>query len=211
MSYVDEFKTVDLILDSCSNTRTVDAFALSLIKAERQTRKLFTYLVYQFPAFGPADRIELRRILAASTSVYFDGLIKGLDQLSPLSMSDLVGTEYANLSDRFRVFGRHRNKIFHGQITGYGLSAARLSQNIVDIRLWCQTLAGNALPELGYDGFGRNSFRKSDTMPNLSERLNSRINSLAEYEVFIRNHMERPRQRRCTDVAPTGALAASEN
>ena len=53
--YNDEFQTVDLIVNSTARSRAVDAFALSLIKAERQIRKLVTHLVYQFPCFGPGD------------------------------------------------------------------------------------------------------------------------------------------------------------
>lgn len=42
-----EFDTVGLIVNSTSETRGVDAFALATIKAERQLRKLFTHLVFQ--------------------------------------------------------------------------------------------------------------------------------------------------------------------
>jgi hypothetical protein len=47
-----EFATVDLIIRSNAETRGVDAFALALLKAERQIRRLFIHLVYQFPCFG---------------------------------------------------------------------------------------------------------------------------------------------------------------
>ena len=48
-----EFRTVDLIVASSAETRGVDAFALSVIEAERQIRRLVTHLVYQFPSFAP--------------------------------------------------------------------------------------------------------------------------------------------------------------
>ena len=51
----DEFSTIDTLLASEAQTRGVDAFALALIKAERQMRKLFTYLVFQSPAFSAHD------------------------------------------------------------------------------------------------------------------------------------------------------------
>ena len=63
MNYADEFKTVDIILESAARTRRVDAFTLSLIKAERQIRKLVTHLVFQFPCFGISDVPRLRRTL----------------------------------------------------------------------------------------------------------------------------------------------------
>jgi hypothetical protein len=61
----------------------VDAFVLSLIKAERQVRKLFTHLVYQYPAFGGSDVSPLREALVASRRVYFEGFVAGLDALYP--------------------------------------------------------------------------------------------------------------------------------
>ncbi len=79
MSYSEEFLTVDLILDSEAETRGVDAFALSLIKAERQVRKLFTYLVYQFPVFGAPNIQSLKETLAANNRVYFEGLVAGFE------------------------------------------------------------------------------------------------------------------------------------
>jgi hypothetical protein len=51
MSFQGEFQTVELIERSDAETRGVDAFALSLLKAERQLRRLFTYLVFQYPCF----------------------------------------------------------------------------------------------------------------------------------------------------------------
>ena len=64
MSCEQEFQTVDLIVKSDAETRGVDAFALSLIKAERQIRKLFTYLMFQFPAFTVSDFANFRSALA---------------------------------------------------------------------------------------------------------------------------------------------------
>jgi hypothetical protein len=86
MSYADEFETVQLLLNSGTRTLGVDAFALSLIKAERQIRKLFTYLMFQFPAFSPADYSGFRGILAKSKRVYFEGFINGIDNLYPQSV-----------------------------------------------------------------------------------------------------------------------------
>ena len=63
MNYSKEFQTVDLIVGSSGETRGVDAFALSLIKAERQIRRLFTHLIYQLPCFDTADIPSLRKTL----------------------------------------------------------------------------------------------------------------------------------------------------
>lgn len=63
MSVANEFRTVDIVLASDAETRGVDAFALSLIKAEKQARRLVTYLVYQHQwcnqATVPALKSEL--------------------------------------------------------------------------------------------------------------------------------------------------------
>ena len=134
-SHTDEFSTVDLILKSQSETCGVDAFALSLIKAERQARKLFTYLIYQFPAFSPSDKKGLRQTLAANGQVYFEGIIAGLDALSPMPVKELVGREYQRLRSRLAEFGKHRNKIFHGQLTADCLSRDYLFRAVKDIRL----------------------------------------------------------------------------
>ena len=70
MNIEDEFATIDILLVSEADTRGVDAFALALIKAERQMRKLFTYVVFQSPAFDTSDVGALRHCLAARR-VYF--------------------------------------------------------------------------------------------------------------------------------------------
>ncbi|WP_315134600.1 hypothetical protein [Achromobacter marplatensis] len=60
MSIENEFLTVDLVADAGTATSRVDAFALSIIKAERQIRRLFTHIVFQCPAFGSAEVSDLR-------------------------------------------------------------------------------------------------------------------------------------------------------
>lgn len=76
MSYSEEFSSVDLLINSSAKTRGVDAFVLSLIKAERQIRKLFTYLIFKYPSFGTTDVLNLRESLVQSRKVYFEGFIK---------------------------------------------------------------------------------------------------------------------------------------
>ena len=123
VSTEEEFATVSLILGSQAETRGVDAFALSLIKAERQVRKLVTHLVYQFPAFGPGDVTALREALGASRRVYFSGLLTGFDALYTRPVQALWGAEYARLKPRLDEANDHRNKIFHGQLTARAYEA----------------------------------------------------------------------------------------
>jgi hypothetical protein len=188
--FKEEFSTVDCVLASGAETAVVDAFALSLIKSERQVRKLFTYLVYQSAAFSPKDATRLRQALAANTRVYFEGIVCGLNALSPVTIRQLVGPEYPRLWPRFKEFCQHRNKIFHGQITAQGLSRSQLFKNVTHIHVWCSSLAAGADRELGYDGFGRNSFRKS-SVPDLQKSLRVSIGNVREYGEFISKHMEK--------------------
>lgn len=186
MSYMSEFITVDAIIQSGATTLAVDAFALSLIKAERQIRKLLSGLVFQFPAFDKDDAKGLRDTLSQSKDVYFDGCLKGWDALYTRSIEDMVGSEYKQLMVRLSEAIQYRNKIFHGQLTEKGLRREDLLGYVKSIRTWCSTLADSALDEIGRDGFERNSFQKSKDSTKICERLKVKIESLDEYAEFIR-------------------------
>jgi hypothetical protein len=191
MSVADEFATVDLVLGSDAETRAVDAFALSLIKAERQARKLLTYLVYQHPWCSRATATELKRALESSHKVYFNGLLAGWDALYPRPVEQLVGTEYKRLRERIDAATKHRNKIFHGQLTGQGLSRAALLSFVTDLRTWCEALGRAAQAEVGYDGCGRNSLRKARDAAALCANYQVQLSDLAAYRAFIKTKMER--------------------
>jgi hypothetical protein len=191
MSVAEEFKTVDIVLVSAAKTRGVDAFALSLIKAEKQARKLVTYLVYQHPWCGPTTVPALKAVLEKSTKVYFDGLLAGWNALYPRSVGQIVGTEYTRLRAGLSAATKHRNKIFHGQLTAQGLSRQELVGFVTDIRAWCEALGTGAQSEVGYDGCGRNSFRKAPNAAALCSRFKVSLPNLAGYKQFIKAHMER--------------------
>src|SRR5262245_10963939 len=117
MSFAEEFATVDLIVNSQAETRGVDAFALALIKSEKQLRRLVTHLVYQFPAFATKDISLLRSALVKNRNVYAEGFITGFDALYTRTVKDLVGADHDPLYIRLTQATRYRNKIFHGQLT----------------------------------------------------------------------------------------------
>jgi hypothetical protein len=190
MSVRDEFATVDLLLASNHETRGVDAFALSVIKSERQIRKLFTYLAYQFPAFGPADVPVLRQTLGANKRVYFAGFMAGIDALWHRTVQQLVGAEYGRLKARLDESIDHRNKIFHGQLTARSLTRSDLTSLVNDLKGWCTALAAGAEGDFGYDGFGRMSFRKSAD-PDLSKAYRVQLAGVVDYQAFIHARMER--------------------
>lgn len=190
MSVLVEFETVDLIVSSNTETRGVDAFALALIKAERQLRKLFTHLVFQFPCFSATDVPKLREILASNKKVYFEGIEKGINNLAPTPVETLIGHEYPNLRIRLTEAISHRNKIFHGQLTDKNLDRAELLAFVRDIKRWCVLLGVGATENFGYDGSARNSFQKGA----LSERTNEfKVSILGtdDYAQFIKRCVER--------------------
>lgn len=189
MSFKSEFQTVDLILGSGADTMGVDAFALSLVKAERQARKIFSFLVYQSSSFDCSNVTELIATLAEERNVYFDGVIKGIDNLSVVSVRDLVGADYDDLIKQLDEAKKHRNKIFHGQLTGENLTRDHLVGLVENIKKWCQFLSDGAMKNFGYDGFVRNSFQK--TTKKIELKIN--LSTIDEYKQFIANNMIRKR------------------
>jgi hypothetical protein len=204
MSVRDEFKTVDIVLASGAETSGVDAFALSLIKAEKQARRLVTYLIYQHSWCGRATVPVLKGALEKSTSVYFAGILAGWNALYPRSIEQLVGTEYRRLRDRLTEATKHRDKIFHGQLTRHNLSTQALVALVNDIRAWCVALGSAAQAEVGYDGCGRNSFRKAQDSPALCATYKLQLANIAAYRQFIKTHMERKRPNKRMEPTRAG-------
>jgi hypothetical protein len=189
MSYCEEFKTVDLLINSDAETRGVDAFALTLIKAERQIRKLFTYLVYQFPCFSPSDFEGFRNTLAENSNVYFQGFVRGIDAIYPRSVRYMIGPDFEHLYGELKQAIDYRNKIFHGQLTGRCLRRDDLLGMAASNRKWCRKLAEEAQAEFGYDGFERNSLHKAKSP--IWQGYKVVMSCLDEYRDFIHRNMER--------------------
>lgn len=190
MSVLAEFETVDLIVSSNIETKGVDAFALSLIKAERQLRKLFTHLVFQFPCFTDTDIPKLRDTLASNKKVYFEGIEKGINNLAPVPVETLIGPKYAELRARLTEAISYRNKIFHGQLTDNNLSRTELLTLVNDIKNWCLLLGAGATESFGYDGLARNSFQKG-AMSRRTNEFKASFLSADDYAQFIERHVER--------------------
>ncbi len=182
MNIDDEFATIDAVLASDAETRGVDAFALALIKAERQMRKLCTYLVFQSGAFGSGD-VEALRSALANRRVYFLDFVLAWDKLYARPLKEIVGPDHDRLHAVLEEAIACRNKIFHGQLTTKYLSREDLIALVAQIRCWCRALAAGSQLEIGYDGFGRNSFRKSGSP--LTDRLVAKINSIEDYNQLL--------------------------
>jgi hypothetical protein len=186
----DEFSTIDTLLASEAQTRGVDTFALALIKAERQMRKLFTYLVFQSPAFSTRDIKALRNALAARR-LYFRDFISAWNKLYTRPLKEIVGPDYDRLRAVLDEAIEFRNKIFHGQLTTKYLSREDLIAYVAQIRCWCRALAAGSQLEIGYDGFERNSFRKSDSP--LTDLLVAKVSSIQDYDLLL-TEMEKHRK-----------------
>lgn len=190
MNIDKEFATIDAVLASGAETRGVDAFALAVIKAERQMRKLFTFLIFQSDAFGSDDVVALRNALA-NRRVYFRDFVAAWDTLCLRRLREIVGPDHDRLRAILDEAIEWRNKIFHGQLTSRRLSRQELIAYADQIRHWCGALATGAQRVCGYDGFGRNSFRKSHAKANL---LSVQIRSIKDYDQLLAE-MEKDRKR----------------
>ncbi len=185
MSFSEEFKTVDLIIASDSQTKFVDAFCLSLIKSERQMRKLVTHLVYQ--TLLPLDRHVFINTLAEEKKVYFSGLMKGFDALSPITIEDIQGDRFRYLSQSLSESRGYRNKIFHGQLTGLSLDKHELNSKIIEIKEWCLNISTKCSEQYNFDGFDRNSLQENLFIKK--EYLKLKISTIDKYKEFINECM----------------------
>ena len=160
----EEFETVDLILRSAARTKNVDAFCLTWIKFERQLRKLTAHILYQATAFPESDRASkeaLRAALLAKNNLKHDHFLGGIRRLTGLTMKDVLGDGYREMRRNLDQAYDFRNKIIHGQQTGQNLDEVRLAHIQERLRGWCTALAAEAIKRFGYDGFARNSLKKT--------------------------------------------------
>jgi hypothetical protein len=192
LSYPDsvreEFRTVDILLASQTLTGRTDAFIVAWTKSEKQVRRIFTYLIYQYPAFSKAQVKRIFQLIASKRYLYFDSFIQGFDGLYPLTFETVVGNRYQSLRKRLLQTRQYRNKILHGQPTGQSLTAKQLRDEVDLIREWCDFVARGMSAEIEYDGFARNSFRKS-RMSGFSDRYRVQITSIDELDKFIETKM----------------------
>lgn len=184
MNYDHEFGVVDLILKSEYETRGVDAFTLSLVKVERQVRRIFTHLIYQHPNFQRSDVDKLRRILAANRAMYFENFLQGIEEIYPKSVENIYGKGYKADLKILKGISKDRNKIFHGQVTEKSLSREKLIKSVESMKKWSETVATSFNHEIGYDGFARNSFRKSKKAIVLKNEDD--FSSLKKYEQLLK-------------------------
>lgn len=188
MSYAREFATVELLLSSEAETLGVDAFALSIIKMERQLRRLFTFSIFQFPCFSDGSIRELKDALVVER-IYFEGFIKGFEAIHPKSIADLIGADYGRLYPALAVVTDYRNKIFHGQLTGKDLSRDDLLRHVAALQDWCRSLGEGARRYMGYEGFD-DSFRKATDAAFVSG-YKLQLSSVDDYKRLLKDTLSR--------------------
>ncbi|MER9216926.1 hypothetical protein NKI54_33955 [Mesorhizobium sp. M0663] len=180
-----EFKPVGDILASQHRTCGVDAFVLVYLRAERQIRKLLTFLVYQSSAFIERDGPALRQTLHDAKNLSFPMFDKGIADLAGVGLQAMVGADYARLVTTLKRAKRYRDKLFHGQLPDQFVSTAEFTAVIDEIREWCRLLAEGAQREIGYDGVQPDSHRKGDRA-HIAQRSSARLPNLAAYAAFLK-------------------------
>lgn len=178
-------------MSSNAETLGVDAFALSIIKMERQLRRLFTFSIFQYPCFSDSSIRELKDALVAER-IYFEGFIRGFETIHPKSIADLIGADYARLHPVLAIIIRHRNKIFHGQLTGQDLSRPDLLRHVAALQDWCRLLGEGARRYMGYEGFD-NSFRKAADAAFVSG-YKLQLSNVDDYKRLLKNTLSRKRK-----------------
>ena len=181
--FAEEFKTIDILETSGADTGGIDSFALAVIKVERQARKIFTFLIFQYPCFRNITVTQLRDLLYLKR-IYSSGILQGIDTVSPKIVRDLIGADYSALFDVVKRATDIRNKIFHGQITNQRLEGPQLFEYVHELRRWCGLLGDASEGAFGYDGFRNNSYQLT-TKPGFAGTLKHSISSLSDYEVLL--------------------------
>ena len=188
----NEFRTVEILVNSPYTTGRTDAFVIAWVKSERQVRRIFSYLIYQYPIFEKKDVPSIIQTIASNNNLYFNDFIDKFNRLYPKTYKDIIGSSYDLLKADLDGINSFRNKIFHGQPTGHSLTARQLCNEIEKIQRWCFEVAKKMQIEIGYDGFTRNSFRKS-TNENFASDYKLQIKSVDELSAFLTKRKARHR------------------
>lgn len=179
-----EFGVVELIIRDGGATAGVDALTLTVIKTERQMRRLMTHAVFQSNAFERKDVAALRDLLVAQRGIYFEQLRKGFELISGLEVADLLADNTGAYDADIDKVRHTRNKLFHGQLTNEMLGTTELLERTRRLLNWSKMLGEACLDRFGYEGFD-SSYVKSAHV-GLSERATERVPDLGAYgEILI--------------------------
>lgn len=188
--FEQEFKTVNLLINSATTTGRTDAFIITFVKMEKQVRRIFSFLIYQYPSFDPTHKKAISKTISSKDFLYFGNFIKGINSLYSKTLGEIVGAGYYDSFQRkLKNSKRIRNKILHGQLTGESLSKSDLIRGVGIIEEWCSVVAEKMQAEIGYDGFDRNSYRKS-SIKGLVSKYRTQITTIQELDAFIESEMK---------------------
>ena len=123
----EEFETVEILWNSKSKTRRVDALALSWIKYEKQMRRLFSFFVFQHPQISSEKLDAVISAFAENRNLYPETFAVGIRALGVTPIPDLMGDTYRKLWPEIKRIRRYRNKILHGQNTREKIRSGNLA------------------------------------------------------------------------------------
>jgi hypothetical protein len=189
--FQEEFATIEILINSDTKTGRTDTFIVAFTKLEKLARRIFAYMIYQYPAFNLSHYKEILAVIASKNFLDFDNFIKGFDAIYPKSFESIIGSAlYTSfMKTDFPRIKNFRNKIFHGQPTGESLSADDLKTEIEILQNWCLRLAESMMAEIYYDGLGWNSFRKNADQ-DLASNYKTSISGIKELDTFIETNMK---------------------
>ena len=168
-----------------ASTRGLDSLILAWVKYEKQTRRLFSFLVQQRFAEDPAAQAAVLEAIHANRKLNPKSQLEGIVRITGVTEADLVGTSHARLSPEIERIHRNRNKILHGQLTGQKLDVARLEADVVHVIAWMTALATGGTRKFNYDGLERNTARLARVRP---ARINQYpFGTVGEFETWLNN------------------------
>jgi hypothetical protein len=158
-SLYKEFETVQAVIGSDGSTRRVDALLLTWVKHEKQLRRLFCFLVFQYVSVDKENLEDMVEAISGNNRLYPETFLKGINQLINGNVAELFGDRYSELSVELACIRAYRNKLMHGQITGQRVSSRTLERDLHILVDWIAALAAGANQRFGYDGITRNTYR----------------------------------------------------
>lgn len=163
-----EFATVEALWSSGAETRRVDSLLLSWIKYEKQLRRLFCFLVYQHPNITDKTINSVISVMAQNNSLHPETLIRGIRKLGVTPVPTLIGQNYTQLAPEVARVRKYRNKLMHGQATGFAIQSNQLEYDVRWLVQWIAELGVGADSAFGYDGLRRNTFRAAKATANIA-------------------------------------------
>ena len=180
-----EFATVQAIWELQASTRRVDALILTWVKYEKQTRRLFSFLVQQHFGLDMLAQSAINRAILANRQLYPSTFLSGIVRLARCTEADLIGVAHAQLSPEISRIHRYRNKILHGQLTGQKLTAAHLEADVGHVIAWMSALAATGTREFGYNGLERNTAQLATF--RATQSADFPFDTVAEFEIWLGN------------------------